>query len=74
MRRSRLLFALLLGLAACGDDGARGEGDTCHFSADCDVGLFCDLQATPPVCVKAGGPRDFSAAPVDASIDMSALD
>ncbi len=72
------LAALALGLAlclgACSDETLRREGESCSFSADCDNGLFCDLQAAPPVCVRAGQPRDLSIVPVDGSIDLAVVD
>lgn len=76
MRASVAAFALgaLLALGACKDEGLKGEGETCNFSSECGEGLFCDLQASPPVCVKAGQPRDLSITPVDGSIDLSSVD
>ncbi len=77
MRASRTLwlaFGLVVGLAACKDEGLKSEGESCNFSSECGDGLFCDLQASPPVCVKAGQPRDLSITPVDGSIDLSGVD
>lgn len=67
-------LALALALGGCTDETLRREGESCSFSADCDNGLFCDLQASPPVCVRAGQPRDLTVVPVDASIDLSVVD
>jgi hypothetical protein len=49
-----------LGFAGCGGGSLLGEGEPCHSSAECEVGLLCDRGRTPAVCAKDPTRRDLS--------------
>ena len=73
---SRLLFALLLGLAlACACNGSLA-GDRCETSDDCDPPLLCSNETAPEgtlgICVLPEAVPDAAVPELDADTDAGA--
>ncbi len=51
---------------ACGSSSLKAQGEECFASAECAVGLVCDLAAQPSVCLPTATspPEPDASAPV----------